>query len=65
MMRQPVDRIELFLDRVTFDYVEGAALRKKVEDFFTVLNKEGMTGTRVTEEFLDIFGLENEPPKDT
>jgi NitT/TauT family transport system substrate-binding protein len=65
MMRQPVDRIELFLDRVTFDYVEGAALRKKVEDFFTVLNQEGMTGTRVTEEFLDIFGLDNEPPKDT
>jgi acyl-ACP thioesterase len=36
-----------------------------VEDFFTVLNQEGMTGTRVTEEFLDIFGLDNEPPKDT
>ncbi|MCD4772733.1 MAG: ferredoxin [Bacteroidales bacterium] len=58
MMRQPVDRIELFLDRVNFDYVEGKPLTDKVKQYFDILNQHDIVDMKVDEEFLDIFKLD-------
>ena len=57
MMRQPVDRVELFLDRVNFEYVEGDVLVKKVKDYFDILTEQGIVETEVDEEFLEIFKM--------
>ena len=58
MMRQPVDRVELFLERVNFDYVEGDLLVEKVKKYFDILNKHGIVNMEIDEEFLDIFKLD-------
>jgi len=58
MMRQPVDRIELFLDRVNFDFVEGEKLVKKVKQYFDVLTANDIVNMEVDEEFLNIFRLD-------
>ena len=55
MMRQPTDRIELFLNRVNFKYVSGEELMKKVKSYFDILIKEGMIETEISESFYDIF----------
>ena len=57
MMRQPVDRVELFLERVNFKYVSGEELVNKVKTYFDILSKEGIVDTKVDEEFLDIFRI--------
>jgi len=57
MMRQPVDRIELFLKRVNFDYVEGEPLVDKVKQYFDVLNKNKVVDMKVDDEFLKMFKL--------
>ena len=54
-MRQPVDRVELFLNRVNFKYVEGEKLVIKVKDYFNILAENGMVDTKIDEEFLNIF----------
>ncbi len=55
MMRQPVNRIELFLDRVNFNFVTGEELVEKVKQYFNILNREEITGIPLDKEFLNIF----------
>ena len=57
MMRQPVDRIELFLDRVNFDYVDKEKLTNKVENYFAILNANDITNIEINDDFLKIFEL--------
>jgi NitT/TauT family transport system substrate-binding protein len=57
MMRQPVDRIELFLDRVNFNYVEGDKLVYKVKQYFEILNNNDVVNMALDDAFLDIFKL--------
>lgn len=58
MMRQPVDRVELFLNRVNFNYVEGEQLIEKVKQYFDILNKHDVVDMKVDKEFLDIFRMD-------
>ncbi len=58
MMRQPVDRVELFLDRVNFEYVDGEKLVDKVKDYFDILIKEDIVQMSMDKDFLDIFKLD-------
>ncbi|GEM_PF-13667 len=58
MMRQPVDRVRLFLDRVNFNYVSGDVLVDKVKAYFDILTNQGIVETKVDEDFLDIFRME-------
>ena len=58
MMRQPVDRIELFLDRVNFEYVEGEKLVYKVKQYFDILNENGVVDMDINDDFLDIFKMD-------
>ena len=58
MMRQSVDRVELFLDRVNFEYVDGNRLKEKVEQYFDILNKNKIVDVKLDEEFFDIFTLD-------
>ncbi len=55
MMRQPVDRVELFLERVNFAYVSGPELVEKVDNYFAVLSQQGIVESEIDEQFLDIF----------
>ncbi|MCD4680198.1 MAG: ferredoxin [Bacteroidales bacterium] len=57
LMRQPVENVELFLERVNFDYVEGDELVKKVKDYFDILTEHGVVDAEIDEEFLKIFRL--------
>jgi NitT/TauT family transport system substrate-binding protein len=58
MMRQPVDRIELFLDRVNFEYVEGEPLVESVKQYFDILNAQGIVDMKIDKEFLDVFRMD-------
>ncbi len=58
MMRQPVDRIELFLNRVNFEYVDGKKLVDKVKAYFDILTKEGIVETKIDDDFYKIFDME-------
>ncbi len=60
MMRQPVDRIELFLDRVNFEYVDGEELVDSVKQYFDILNEQGIVDIEIDQDFLDIFRLDTE-----
>ncbi len=57
MMRQPVDRIELFLNRVNFEYVEGDKLAFKVKQYFDILNENGVVDMEIDDDFLKIFRM--------
>ncbi len=57
MMRQPTDRIELFLDRVNFNYVSDDELVKKVKDYFSVLTKENIIENEIDTEFIEMFKM--------
>ncbi len=59
LMRQPEDRIELFLNRVRFQYMDGDPLIEKTRNYFGVLKKEGIIDAELDESFYDIFRLEN------
>ena len=58
MMRQPVDRIELFLDRVNFEYVDGEKLIFKVKQYFDILNKNQIVDMKIDEKFLNVFKMD-------
>ncbi len=60
IMRQPVDRIKLFLNRVNFDYVSGGKLIKKVKQYFEILNKHDIVNITLDEKFFDIFRIDKE-----
>jgi len=57
MMGQSVDKVELFLDRVNFEYVDGEPLKEKVKQYFDVLNKNKIVDMNIDEDFLNIFSL--------
>ena len=57
MMRQPVDKVELFLNRVNFKYVSGDELTNKVKSYFDILTKQGIVETKVDDKFMEIFKL--------
>ncbi|MEA2007646.1 MAG: hypothetical protein U9O54_00855, partial [Chloroflexota bacterium] len=57
MMRQSVDRIELFLNRVNFEYVEGDKLVEKVKTYFDILTAQDVVDAEINAEFLNIFKL--------
>jgi NitT/TauT family transport system substrate-binding protein len=57
-MNQPTDRIELFLDRVNFEYVDNEKLIEKVKQYFDVLNKNKVVDIKVDNDFIDIFKLD-------
>ncbi len=57
MMRQPVDRIELFLERVKFEYKDGDYLKDKVKRYFDILNKHGITSVDLDERFFSMFDM--------
>lgn len=50
--------VELFLDRVNFNYVSGDELVDKVKDYFNVLTKENIIESEIDDEFYDIFKME-------
>ena len=58
MMRQPSDRVELFLERVNFEYVEGDKLVEKVKQYFDILADNGIVDMKVDDEFLSTFKLD-------
>jgi len=57
MMRQPVDRVRLFLDRVNFNYLSGEELVSKVKDYFTILKENGIIESTLDDNFLNTFRL--------
>ncbi|MEA3317112.1 MAG: ferredoxin [Bacteroidota bacterium] len=57
MMRQPVDKIELFIDRVNFEWVEGKPLINKVKQYFDILNKNNIIDMKMDNDFLNVFKL--------
>ncbi len=57
MMRQPVDRVERFLERVNFHYVSGEPLIKKLKSYFEVLAKEDIIQVKDIDSFMDMFKL--------
>ena len=57
IMRQPADRVQLFLERVTFSYMSGDALRDKVKRYFEVLIREDIVQAELSDEFLNMFSL--------
>jgi NitT/TauT family transport system substrate-binding protein len=57
IMRQPVDRIQLFLENVNFKYLDGDNLTKKIKSYFDVLTKENIIDYNIDEDFYNIFKL--------
>ena len=57
MMRQPVDRVEKFLERVNFNYVEGDELIEKIRSYFDILIAEGVLETELDDEFYEMFRI--------
>ncbi|TDT72521.1 NitT/TauT family transport system substrate-binding protein [Hypnocyclicus thermotrophus] len=58
IMRQSPDKIEEFLDRVNFKYVDGEELIDKVKQYFNILVKEKIVNDTIDEKFLSIFKLD-------
>jgi len=57
LMRQPVENIELFLNRVKFEYVEGDELVRKVSDYFDIMHKNNVVPQEIDKEFIGKFKL--------
>ncbi len=57
MMRQPADRVELFLNRVNFDYVSGDILIAKVKDYMRVLQEQNIIESKLDESYYEIFKM--------
>ncbi|MFK5883734.1 MAG: ferredoxin [Candidatus Izemoplasma sp.] len=57
MMRAKSDDVELFLDRVTYKYVEGDELVSKVKEFYDILVESDIIQTEVNQELLDVFKI--------
>jgi hypothetical protein len=56
-MRQPADRVELFLNRVNFDYVSGDILITKVKDYMSVLEQQNIIESKLEESYYEIFKI--------
>ncbi len=57
LMRQPVDSIELFLNRVKFEYVDGDELIEKVKAYFDILVEQGIVDAKIDDDFFKIFRM--------
>jgi len=57
VMQQPENRVELFLNRVNFQYIEGNQLVEKVKQYFDILNKNGIADVKIDKEFIEMFKL--------
>jgi len=57
MMRQPADRVELFLNRVNFKYVSGDNLVEKVRDYMRVLEQQNIIESKLEESYYEIFKM--------
>ena len=55
MMRQDILSVESFLDRVTFKYLTGDELVKKVKDFYQALIDNNILNTEVDDDLLNMF----------
>ncbi len=56
-MSQPPERLELFLERVRFEYVEGDPMREKVRKYFDILIRNKILDASLDEEFWKMFSL--------
>jgi NitT/TauT family transport system substrate-binding protein len=54
-MSQPKDRLELFLERVNFEYVDGEAMRKKIRQYFEILIRHDILQAELDEKFWKMF----------
>ena len=57
MMRAKSEDVELFLDRVTYEYVAGDELVQKVKRFYDILVESDIIQTDVNDELLSVFKL--------
>jgi len=57
MMRQAPESIELFLERVNFDFVSGDALVNKVEKYFKILVDNNILNLEIDDKLLEMFRL--------
>ncbi|MGD9939155.1 MAG: ferredoxin [Clostridia bacterium] len=58
IMGQDVQSVDLFLQRVHFEYADGKRLTDVVRSYFDVLNANGITNLPVTDSMLDTFRLD-------
>ncbi len=56
IMRQPVDRVRLFLDRVKYIYQDGDPMRSKVKEYFEILVREKILQVKLDDSFFSMFG---------
>ncbi len=56
IMRQPVDRVRLFLDRVKYIYQDSDPMREKIQKYFEILIREQILQARLDDKFLSMFG---------
>ncbi len=54
-MSQPKERLELFLERVNFEYVEGEAMRQKIRKYFDILIRHDILQATLDETFWKMF----------
>lgn len=57
MMRQSPESIELFLNRVHFEYVSGNKLVEKVKHYFDILSEQNIMQVETNAELLNMFLL--------
>ena len=57
-MSRPHEQLELFLNRVNFEYVDGERMRKKIGDYFDILIRHNILQTVMDEKLQQMFTLE-------
>ncbi len=57
MMRAKSDDVELFLNRVTYEYVDGDELVDKVKQFYEILLESNIVQIDINDELLNIFKI--------
>lgn len=57
MMRQPANRVELFLNRVNFNYESGNVLIDNVKDYMRVLEAENIIESNIPDSYYDVFRM--------
>jgi len=54
-MSQPRERLELFLERVNFEYVEGEEMREKIRKYFDILIRHDILQATLDDKFWKMF----------
>ena len=57
MMRAKSDDVELFIDRVTYKYVDGDELVSKIKEFYQILNDSNIIQVNIDDNLLDVFKI--------